>query len=675
VGLVLKIQELHVMATVSSDTTASTSLGIAERIPVRKVVAGVMFLIAALVISQFVPSTEIAWVIGFLLFTIFLFAFEIVGVDVAAVTVMVLLGLTSMFAGVMGLDQGLVPSSELFRGFSSNAVISIIAVMIIGAGLDRTGIMSKVASVILRVGGHTEQRIIPMISGTVGIISSFMQNVGAAALFLPVVSRISARTGLPMSRLLMPMGFCAILGGTVTLVGSSPLILLNDLILTSNEGLLPEQQMETWSLFSVTPVGLVLVATGIIYFVLAGRFVLPVTKTEGAKATDAMTFFRETYGLDYVLKEVVVPEGSELIGKTLDEFETPERIRVIAALRGGDDLRVGPGGLNREIGFEAGTVLGVLASPRHIDSFVAKYGLQVHRDLEVFAEPLAPTKAGIAEVVIRPGSKLIGKSARDVWMRKTYGLSMVALHRGEQTLREGEGIRDMPLRAGDTLVVHTTWDALTRLKKDRNFVVVTTEYPHEALRPHKVGFAVAFFLVALCLVLFTDLRLSIALLTGAMGMILSGVLSIEEAYEAVSWKTVFLLASLIPLGLAVETSGTAAWIAEQVLTALGETPTWVLQLAIAVLATFFTLVMSNVGATVLLVPLAVNIAIGAGANPAVFALTVAIATSNSFLIPTHQVNALIMGPAGYRVPDFMRAGGIMTVLFLVVMMIMMNLVF
>jgi di/tricarboxylate transporter len=175
------------------------------------------------------------------------------------------------------------------------------------------------------------------------------------------------------------------------------------------------------------------------------------------------------------------------------------------------------------------------------------------------------------------------------------------------------------------------------------------------------------------MVLFTDIRLSVALLTGAVGMILSGVLSIEEAYEAVSWKTVFLLASLIPLGLAVESTGTAKWIAEQTLEVVGAQPIWVIQTAVAVLATFFTLVMSNVGATVLLVPLAVNIAIGAGADPAVFALTVAIATSNSFLIPTHQVNALIMGPAGYRVPDFMRAGGIMTILFLVVMMIAMQL--
>jgi di/tricarboxylate transporter len=321
-------------------------------------------------------------------------------------------------------------------------------------------------------------------------------------------------------------------------------------------------------------------------------------------------------------------------------------------------------------------VLGVIAEPHALDAFVEKFGLKKRDKLRTFAESLAAGKAGIAEIVIPPGSELIGKSACDIWMRKTYGMAMVGLHRGGKTLREGDDIRNIPFQAGDTLVVHTPWIALERLTSDRNFVVVTTEYPREEkMRPNKLSWAVIFFAIALSMVLFTDLRLSIALLTGAIGMVLSRVLTIEEAYQAVSWKTVFLLASLIPLGLAVETTGTAKWIAEQVLYVVGDAPIWVIQAAVAILATFFTLVMSNVGATVLLVPLAVNIALGVGANPAVFALTVAIATSNSFLIPTHQVNALIMGPAGYRVPDFLRAGGIMTMLFLVVMLFMMNIVF
>ena len=642
----------------------------------KKIFAGIIFAISAYALSTVTPSIEIAWVSGFLLLTIYLFAFEVVGVDVAAVSIMVLLGISSLLAPFMGLSAGLVDNQHIFDGFSSNAVMSIIAVMIIGAGLDKTGLMTKVASFILQIGGTTETRIIPIISSTVAIISSFMQNVGAAALFLPVVNRISVRSGLPMSRLLMPMGFCAILGGTVTMVGSSPLILLNDLIATSNVALPADQQMDAWSLFSVTPVGLALVATGILYFVLLGKYVLPKAKSQDVTDTsDTSDYFLNIYGIDYEFFEVVVPEGSPLVGKKLDDVENEDRIRIIAAQEYSKKSQVTQTTISRDTSIGNNAHLAILSSPSNLLAFTEKYELELLNGLDVFTDDLSPMRSGIAEIVIPPSSKILGKSARDLWMRKSYGLSMVALHRKGETQREGDNIRDMPFETGDTLVVHTTWDSLARLQKDSDFVVVTTEFPHEDVRPNKVGFAGFFFAVALGLVLFSDLRLSIALLTGAVGMILSGVLKIEEAYDAVSWKTVFLLASLIPLGLAVETSGTAKWIAEQTLTVVGEQPIWVIQAAIAVLATFFTLVMSNVGATVLLVPLAVNIAIGVGASPALFALTVAIATSNSFLIPTHQVNALIMGPGGYRVPDFMKAGGIMTILFLIVTITMMNLIF
>ena len=635
----------------------------------------IFFLFAIFLVFQ-VPTMEIAWVSVILLLTIYLFAFEVVDVDIAAISIMVLLGLSSLFYPLMGIEQPLVNSKHLFDGFSSNAVMSIIAVMIIGAGLDKTGIMSKVAAFILNVGGTSEKRIIPIVSSTVAFISSFMQNVGAAALFLPVVARISARSGLPMSRLLMPMGFCAILGGTMTMVGSSPLILLNDLLQTSNTALPADQQMEMWSLFSVTPIGIPLVLAGIIYFVIAGSYILPNAKEESSTTgADAMQYFHDVYGVDYELFEVVITDDSDLIGKHLDDIETKFHVRVIATKLSGQGTRIGPGALDRDTGLQAGMVLGIVAEPKDLDHFIENFSLKKRDQLRTFFEALSSSKAGIAEIVIPPSSKLIGQSARDVWMRKRYGIAMVGLHRDGQTLREGEDIRNMPFKSGDTLVVHTTWESLIHLEKNNNFVVITAEYPREELRPQKVVWAGIFFTIALSMVLFTDIRLSIALLTGAVGMILSGVLKIDEAYEAVSWKTVFLLASLIPLGLAVEQTGTAKWIAEQTLSVVGDMPIWVIQLSVAVLATFFTLVMSNVGATVLLVPLAVNIAIGVDANPAVFALIVAIATSNSFLIPTHQVNALIMGPGGYRVPDFIKAGSVMTLLFLVILIAMINLLF
>ncbi len=641
-----------------------------------KWLAGIIFVALGWYVTGLAPSIDIAWITGLLFFTIYLFVFEIVKVDEAAITIMVLLGLSSLLAPVMGLEKGLVDTHHLFDGFASNAVMSIIAVMIIGAGLDKTGLMSKVAAQILKIGGSSERRIIPIVSGTVGIISSFMQNVGAAALFLPVVSRISARSGLPMSRLLMPMGFTAILGGTVTMVGSSPLILLNDLILTSNRALPIFQQMKTYDLFAVTPVGLALVATGIIYFMVAGRFVLPKAASESSTAVAGSSkYLEEVYGVDYMMFEVNVPEDSPLVGQVLHDIESVNRLRVIAVKAAGAGMRASRGDISRDVDIGPNSALGVLCSPEHLKDFVDKYDLKIQKGLRVFSEVLSSAQAGIAEIVIPPGSTLIGKSALDVWMRKSYGIAMVALHRDGETMVEGEHIREIPLEAGDTILAHTTWRALAHLERDRNFVIVTSEYPREETRPNKVGWATFFFSMALFMVLFTDLRLSVALMTGAVGMIISGVLKIEEAYESVSWSTVFLLASLIPLGLAVETSGTAKWIAEQTLLVVGDMPIWVIQAAVAVLATFFTLVMSNVGATVLLVPLAVNIAIGAGASPAMFALTVALATSNSFLIPTHQVNALIQGPGGYRVPDFMKAGGIMSILFIVVMLAMMNLVF
>ena len=667
------------MTTNTTDTTQESRSSLINKDNIKKALSFAAFALLAMYLAYISPTITIAWVVAILVLTIYMFVFEIVDIDVAAISIMVLLGLTSLLAPVMGLEEGLVDTKHLFDGFSSNAVMSIIAVMIIGAGLDKTGLMAKVSTFILNIGGTSEKRIIPIISGTVAIISSFMQNVGAAALFIPVVSRISSRAKLPMSRLLMPMGFCAILGGTVTMVGSSPLILLNDLIQTSN-GALPEgQKMELFSLFSTTPVGLALVLTGIIYFVIFGRFVLPRMKKAdidgSSDGEDTMDYFNDVYGLDYQMHEVVVTEESELIGKRLDDIEDAYDIRVIATKLPGQGTRVGPGALDRDTGINAGMVLGIVSEYRDLTRFAKKLHLKLRPELRTFADDLSASKAGIAEVVIPPSSHLIGKSARDIWLRKTHGVAMVGLHRDGETMHEDEDIRNMPFHAGDTLVVHTTWESLVRLESSPDFVVITTEYPREEQRPQKVGWAGLFFTIALIMVLFTDIRLSVALLTGAIGMVLSGVLNIDEAYRAVSWKTVFLLASLIPLGMAVEHSGTAKWIAEQTLSVVGDMPIWVIQSAVAILATFFTLVMSNVGATVLLVPLAVNIALGVGASPAVFALTVAIATSNSFLIPTHQVNALIMGPGGYRVPDFMKAGGIMTILFLVVMIAMMNLIY
>ena len=604
-------------------------------------------------------------VIGILATTIFLFAFEVLRVDIAAICIMVLLGLTTLVPGI----EPIIDTNELFSGFSSNAVISVIAVMIIGAGLDKTGLMSRIAAIILNKGGKTEQRIIPLVSGTVAIISSFMQNIGAAALFLPVVSRISSRTGLPMSRLLMPMGFCAILGGTVTMIGSSPLILLNDLLVSSNKMLPVEQHMEPFGLFSVTPVGLALVATGIVYFILAGRFVLPtISAADSNRSSRASDYFEKLYGIKGELMEVRITDESPQVGMTIHQVEEQHpNTPMMLALYSGDVVKVPP---DREEMIWVNTRVGLMGDREQIRHYCDENKWEVLGEPDRFADVLNAQHGGIAELVVPPGSSLIGKEIGDIKPRRTFGTNILQIFRNEEIIKRG--FRTQKLHAGDTLVVHASWKDLKTLSRNKDFVLAT-DVRYEDVRTHKIRPAITFFALALGLFLLTD-SLAISLLTGAIGMVISGVLTMDEAYDAVSWQTVFLLASLIPLGIAVDQSGTAAWIAQQILTLVGDVPDIVLQAVIALLSTFFTLVMSNIGATVLLVPLAVNIAVAVGADPAIYALIVAISTSNSFLIPTHQVNALLMGPGGYQVADFMRAGGIMTILFLVVSLLMLNLV-
>jgi len=599
-------------------------------------------------------------VLTVLVITIGLFVFEVLRVDVVAVSIMVMLGLL-----------GLVPPAELFDGFASNAVISIIAVMILGAGLDRTGVMSVVARWILRVGGNTVARIILLVSGIVGGISGIMQNVGATALFLPVVSRIANRTEIPLSRLLMPMGFCAILGGTLTMVGSSPLILLNDLILHSNESLPPgAETLQTFHLFDVTPVGLALLGSGIAYFLLLGRWLVPVRRdsSRGAPAR-TKSYFADVYGIEGDIYELVVTVDSPMVGMTIGDAEQLPGAPRLLGIRNTEEPRMAP---PADEMIWVGTILGVMGSREQVGRFALDKQCRVSPSLKTFGGLFNPSRAGISEVVIPPGSRLIGQSIGEARLRKRFGISVLAINRRGEIITGN--LRDQVMETGDCLVSHSTWRDLAAVQKERDFIVAT-DIPKEEQRPQKVAHALLFFAISMGMIVFTDFRLSICLLVGALGMVLTGVLSMDEAYQSVSWKTVFLLAALIPLGQAMERTGTAAWIAQEALHLLGNMPELAIQIMLAVLATVFSLVMSNVGATTILVPIAISIALATGANPVMYALIIALATSNAFILPTHQVNALIMGPGGYRVADFVRAGSGMSLVFLAVMLAVVNVLF
>ena len=319
----------------------------------------------------------------------------------------------------------------------------------------------------------------------------------------------------------------------------------------------------------------------------------------------------------------------------------------------------------------SGDSLGILGDEEQITQFAEQYKLVIVNGFKQFKHTFNASNAGFSEAVIVPGSRFLGKQLGDFHFRQEFGITVIAISRADEVFR-GEYMHTLTLRLGDTFVIFGGWRDQAGISRSRN-VAVVGDIPTQQERPQKVPFALFFFAVALSLVIFTKLKLSIALLTGAIGMIITGVIHIDEAYRAVSWKTVFLLACLIPLGYAMEHTGTAAWVAQQTITHLGSVSQYIYQLAIAILATVFSLVMSNVGATVLLVPLAINIALETGGNPAIYALIVALGTSNAFILPTHQVSALIMGPGGYKVKDFLRVGSLMSIIFIAVMLITVNL--
>jgi len=590
-------------------------------------------------------TPEIITVMAVLVFAVLLFIFEWVRVDVVGIIMMVLLPLL-----------GLVTPKQAISGLSSNAVVSIIAVIIIGAGLDKTGVMNSLARVILRFAGKSESRIMALIAGTVAFISGFMQNIGAAALFLPAAKRIGNQTGVPVGRLLMPMGFCAIIGGCLTLVGSSPLILLNDLMVVGGK------KYEAFGLFGVTPIGVLLVTSALIYFILLGRFILP-NRAEEEMAGPMSSILSSTYNNVGSLFELYIPEGwtNEETLKSLDLRPIYFCTLVAIARDGGKTHIFAP---TPDETIQPGDHIVVVGPQEFVTHMAEDMGWELQPELATFAEELSPNNAGIMEGIVTPRSELMGKTLGELRVRQRFQVSPLAIFRGEKIFVSG--LNDIVIESGDALLLHGRWEMFHMLKGLPDLVFTET-VKGELLRTDKAKVALLWLVISLVMILGFHVQLSIALLTGALGMILTKVLTIDEAYQSVDWMTVFLLGGLIPLGMAFENTGAAKFIADTIMAALGSPSPVVLITVIGCLTSFFTLVASNVGATVLLVPLSMNMALNAGVDPRVAALTVAVAASNTFVLPTHQVNALIMRPGGYRTIDYVRSGAGMTVIYMVVM--------
>ena len=610
--------------------------------------------------TTLVLTNDMLWVLGLVAFAMAMFLFERIRADVVSLVVLVVLGLT-----------GLVAPEDLFGGFSSDAVINVIATMILGAGLDRTGALNRLAGWLLRRAHGIERRLVLLASAVAGLNSAIIPNTSATALYLPVASRLTARTGVSLSRLLMPMSAAIIMGGSLTMVGNSPLILLNDLLVSANASM-PSgaASLAPLKMFAPLPIGLALLAASLAYFHFFGQRVLRESGDEAVTPARTQSYFARTYGIEGDIHELTVTADSPLVGMSVGDAEALVDMPLLLALRTGEESRLAPPADTR---IWVGSVLGVMGPREQMADFAQKNFLRLSSRLRVFADLFNPARAGISEAVIPPTSNFIGKSQSQLRLRKQFGLSLLAINRDGEVLRED--VRNVPLQAGDMLVLHSIWTDLAEAARSRDFVVVT-DYPKDEQRPHKFKIAMAIFAGAMLLALSTRIPVPIALMAGVVAMLVAGVIHIDEAYAAISWKTVFLMACLIPLGWAMDSSGAAAWVAGHSIDRLPEgMPPWLIELALALFTTAFSMVISHVGATIVLVPLAINLALAVGGNPTAFALVVALSASNNFVTASNPSVSMITGPAGYSVRDMWRSGGPLTLLYTGVIVAMVNLLY
>ena len=588
-------------------------------------------------------STDIIMVFAILFAAVIMFSTEKVRNDLASIIIMLALAWS-----------GVIPVNQAFAGFSSNAVIAVMGVMIIGYGIEKTGIMDSFAQIIMDKAGTQENKVIATVMAVAGLISAFMQNIGAVALFLPAVKKIGSKSGISHQRLIMPLAFAGILGGTLTMVASGPLIILNDL--------LSEGGHEGFGLFSVTPIGLGLLIAGTTYFFFLSGKVLPGGEEKSQGRKDELL---DIYDLPREIHEVVIEKDCELIGKTIEELDIWRKygIHILALWDSGSKTFI-PW---RKTSFKEGQILAIFGEDKHLDHFFKAFNLEHKHDLVVFRELADEKEAGFAEIILPPESNLRGKTLEEIALRKNYRIEPIIYINTDGNRLD---LLDWEMEPGLKSIVFGRWEDINSLKESKDFVVISqVKPPEESSRADKKIHAMAILGVAILLILF-GISLPLSFLSAAMLMLLTKVIYKEEIYKAIDWKTVFLLAGLIPLGTAFEQTGAAKLTAEAIISVVESWNIIFILIVIGLITSFFSLFMSNVAATVLLVPLILIMGDSFGIDPRGLALLVAVSASNSFIIPTHQVNAYIMGPGNYKNADYLKAGGIMSVIFLLVSSLM-----
>jgi di/tricarboxylate transporter len=572
-------------------------------------------------------TLEIAFVLALILVALVFFVKEWYPPDSVALLVLASL-----------VISGVLTPQEAFSGFGNEALLTVASMFILAAGLIRTGTVTFVGRRILAFGGTSEVRILLTLMLACATCSSVINNTPIVVIFLPITLGISEATGIRASKLLIPVSYATIVGGMCTLIGTSTNVLISTM--------LPRFHLPPMHMFEPLPLALAGIAMTMTYMVFVGRRILP-------RRTTVTSSLRAGKISDYVT-ELELPPGSPLAGKTVAEAfpEGHDSVRVLQLIRGEEILSA----TEPAILLESGDMLIVKGDVNALLSMQRAQGLTVAPGLASPALEARSKDLTLAELLVRPASSAIGEVVRDLNLRARHGVVVLAVQRHGVHIRQK--VADLHLRLGDVLLIQADAEALTELRDSRQFVLLEG-IQEQVLLTHRAGFALAVVagVVALATLEIANLPMSMCALLGAVLMVAGGCLSVRDAYRAIDLPLLVLIAGTISLGMAMEKSGAARWIASGLVGAAASLGDLGLLSAIYLITNVLTALISNNAAALLMLPIAIATAHASGLNPQPFIMSIMFAASIDFSTPIgYQTNTIIYGPGGYRFSDYVKVG-------------------
>ncbi len=586
-------------------------------------------------------TEPIALLLVILVGTMVLLAFEWVPVDVIGIGVMLSLIIT-----------GLLPSEDAFAGFGSDTVIMLLGLLIMTAALIRTGVVETAGRLILRRTQATSNRILLVVMVTAASLSAFLSNTASTAFFLPVVLGISQRMKVSASRLLMPLAFATILASSLTLVSTSTNLVVN--------GVITQYGLEPMGMFELTPVGLPIAIAGILYMFLIGQRLIP----ERATTNDLQLSSDYAY-----LTEVVILPESSLINQTLEESGLGRDLdlNVLRIVR--ENKRYITPSANTQL--MEGDLLLVEGLRDDILKIKDTTGIDLKADYKLADPEIEGEELQLAEVIILQGSPFVQRTLKTLRFRERFNLQVLAVNRSSQTIRRK--LSSISLRVGDTILVQGTPANLSALAADDTLRIVGA-LPGQRYNTRRAPIAVAIFVAALLAASVNLLSIPVAVLLGATLTFVTKCITPQEAYRQIEWTIIILVGSMLSLGIAMERTGTAEYLAGLVVQVAGGMGGIALLSLFFVLAVLLTQPMSNQAAAIVLIPVAIQTAVQLGLNPRSFAMMIAVAASCSYLTPLEPACLMVYGPGRYKFMDFVKVGSLLTIIVYVIAIIMVPMV-